>query len=275
MALHPTQLDLEEIAMNGPFGKNFRVSKRSQQVRVSELPSSLDEVLKEYEKFLGQKVGILEKHNKLRGVSFVLSPLEIDRFIQLLPIFEDQKEYTNNTGYFVTKLLANSYKDGVRDVTLNFVGIKPFCNLGDYFNGYSLIRDNKSLLGLNEDPLSLTIQGKVFSAFSEASYVHVVMDEDEGHSFYCASSFKVSVKRAGPFSFAAIRKAEVIVHDVNEPETLFQCGLGEYGDDIRPYNIQVKTPNLSLVKVFKDRISQIEKGELYFIDPQGNEERVA
>lgn len=274
MERHPARLDLDETAMNGPFRKDYKITSRARTTTVSSVSPSLDSTLKEYEEFLNRKIDVWSRSEGLKGIQSSLSAEDWERFISVIASFERQPHYQANTGYFIAKVLTNSYVAGLREATLDFEGCKPLKMVGFYFPCRTSLYE-KLLDSPIQDPLSLTIKGMVGSnAFGMARYVHLLLDEAGSHLCYQAYGCKITIKKAGPYSFLALGNTEVTIDDAEEPQTLSGSALGYWGDDIVPYNIKVKTSNVSLIEPFKMNISKVENGELYFIDSQGNEERV-
>ena len=253
------------VAMGGPFKDTYKASPSRVVVSTRDIPSHLERVLKTYEKFVDQefnwKNGVggdwCIGDTELIELNEFLSPQDWKTFIELTTCFENHDWYHKNTGFFMTKLLQNACVAGVREVNLDFNGIKPFGNLGTSFPYLTPYNGQEPWNYLKDNHLSLTIQGMICPyAFTRAAFVDV------------------SISNAGPRCFAGIRDAEVIIHNANEPETLFKESLGSQWNISITHNIKVKTPNYTLIDPFRKTISQIKQGELYFIDAQGKEERI-
>lgn len=279
-----------EVAMaNGPFKGTYTTSPHRATVRTVRDPSPLDHIITKYESFLDRNFyGYSGRHidwtayDELTEVTNQLSQQDWNLFIQMTASFEHHTRYQSNTGYFMTKLLANSCLAGLRDFTFDFKGIKPFHSLGKHFpfrcmgqkdeNSDELWKNVKG--DLKQSPISLTIDGPVGGgAFDQAGYVHLVLGEAGSRLLCDAQMFTATVRKAGAYSFLGIQNAEVTIHDAEEPATLFGFFI-EGWEQYYPYNIKVKTPNPALIEPFQRNISKVKNGALYFIDPQGNDERV-
>jgi len=215
------------VAMGGPFKDTYKASPSRVVVSTRDIPSHLERVLKTYEKFVDQefnwKNGVggdwCIGDTELIELNEFLSPQDWKTFIELTTCFENHDWYHKNTGFFMTKLLQNACVAGVREVNLDFNGIKPFGNLGTSFPYLTPYNGQEPWNYLNDNH-------------------------------------------------------EVIIHNANEPETLFKESLGSQWNISITHNIKVKTPNYTLIDPFRKTISQIKQGELYFIDAQGKEERI-
>ncbi len=151
-------------AMAGPFSRDFRATPKSSISR-SEL-SALDPLYAQYQDFLTSRADVIENKQsnyvdwqelslrwealkKLDELVSVLTPTEIQSFINLTQSDENSQHYVSNTGLFITKLIAISYNGGHNDFVLDVRGLKPF----DYL-GYNLTQNHGT-------PLRILVRGTI------------------------------------------------------------------------------------------------------------------
>ncbi len=138
----------------GPFGKDFRPTPRSSISR-SEL-SALDPLYTQYQDFLTFRADIFEDQldydtdkfplqsktrEKLDSIVDVLTPFEIQSFINLTQSDENKLHYGHNTGLFLSRLISLSHESGNNDFVMDLRGLKPI----DYV-GYNLIEKEDQTL---------------------------------------------------------------------------------------------------------------------------------
>lgn len=73
----------------------------------------------------------------MREVKGVLTPEQINQFLQATTLFQDHVNYVDNTGVFVSKLIQNSCNAGYNDFVLNIPRMnKKLNHLGSNLSGY-------------------------------------------------------------------------------------------------------------------------------------------
>lgn len=99
-------------------------------------------VLKEYEAFLGkyneyQKMENLMQwfKDQIQNQSDILTPAEINLFLQATIGFEERKKYSELTGIFITRLIQNSYNAGHNNFKLNTKNRKGLHYFGSFLEG--------------------------------------------------------------------------------------------------------------------------------------------
>ena len=139
----------------------------------------------------------------------ILSPQEMNSFLQLTYIFTGDFMYQKNTSVFLNRLLQVSYDAGHNEFCLNTNSLPPFDFLG------SSVRGNR------KRPLKITVDGNLGKqAFSNTEYVHgrVMGDVYESfasncsHSRYLVEGNALSTRPEGwgGFGFGA-RSSDLIV----------------------------------------------------------------
>ena len=101
----------------------------------------------EYERFLDMECGDLD--NRLNKITDILTPTDINLFLQTTIRHEQHKNYDWATGHFISELIQNSYDAGHNDFTLSTTALKRIHNLGSY------------LEGTKKRPLEITIKGNI------------------------------------------------------------------------------------------------------------------
>ena len=93
-------------------------------------------LLEKYELFLRRKDYFIKDKEILDWIEDVLSVEDINTFLQLTIRFEDYKEYSRETGLFITRLIKNSYNAGYNNFVINTMAMsKSLDNLGENFCG--------------------------------------------------------------------------------------------------------------------------------------------
>jgi len=86
-------------------------------------------------------------------LEFILTPDQINTFLQQTIPYENHPKYPDNTGRFITQLIQNSYIAGMNDFTLNTTALKE------------LHRAVYRIKGPQTKPLKLTIIGNAGALF--------------------------------------------------------------------------------------------------------------
>ena len=127
---------LEEVRKVQTVGTDFSdLMEKFEQMLDSDDGYSLDEMWQ------------LVRHNPY--LSEVLTPAEINYFLQATQQHESHKNYYNNTGVILSRLIQNSYCAGYNDFMLNTKNISRTDDLGTL------------LIGTEDCPLSITVQGNI------------------------------------------------------------------------------------------------------------------
>lgn len=135
------------------------------------IPSPVDEMKKmivganKFQIFLEKYLRLLQLPRGYPSLSYhyqsllekmdeVLSPAEIVVFQRITSIFDERDSYRGRTGHVLTKLIENSYLAGYNDFTVES-DKSPVVYIGEY----GLDHHTHYLLGKEEDPLRITVEG--------------------------------------------------------------------------------------------------------------------
>lgn len=145
--------------------------------------SGLAHLLSLYQRYLdNEQLAVLSKRQffkpnylkqSLEPIVHVLSPNQIDLFLQSTMIFEDHQNYVDLTGLFVTKLVQNSYSNGYNDFILNTMNLPALNRLGSYL-----------CAGLERDEPRCIVRGDIGGhCFEAASGIALQLKGDAGTYF--------------------------------------------------------------------------------------------
>jgi len=143
--------------------------------KVQTVGTDFSELMRKYERFL-DKDSFSEDEGKQfvgcnRDITEILTPDEINSFLQATQQHESHRNYSWNTGSMVSRLIQNSYNKGYNNFLLNLKN--------DYFYTHDNIGIH--LLGTEATPLFLTIQGDVEHWCGEdAKYSSFTLSGDVG-----------------------------------------------------------------------------------------------
>ena len=194
-------------------------------------------LLLKYELALELDISPREKYlREMKKTVGVLTPEEIDLFLQTTVRYENHEKYCSSTGYFISRLIQDSYDAGHNDFTLNTKGLRGLDKLCT------------ELKGKKKNPLKVTINGNAGNCCGEDSkrslfYIEGNAGDDCGRvskkSVFCVSG------------------------DVGS-----KCGSWSKKSTF-------KTPNReTLGKMYKDIDDSKYGGRVVFIKPDGTEEEV-
>lgn len=146
----------------------------------------LQEALLSYQHFLQQiPLDSTEAQKFLFGNSYgpspLLTPLEINQFLQLTQPFEQEYGYTARTGLYVTKLIQESYHEGHMNFILNTKNLPPLHYLGYHLVGGPLREGYAHQLYPRK--LSLIINGDVgWELGSHSFHVSITVNGNVGRT---------------------------------------------------------------------------------------------
>ncbi|MBI4453658.1 hypothetical protein HY636_03365 [Candidatus Woesearchaeota archaeon] len=242
------------------------------------------ELIKKYEAFLEAKIeenmnGYLWSGSDLRIIwklDDILTPNKINAFLQLTMCYEEHKQYSLNTGIFLTKLIENSYKSGNNQFRLDIVTSKRL----DYLAGY--------LDGTDERLIDITISGSIGDNFGfRAKHINCLIENNAGDN--CGADINnskiivagaceanglgrvanVSTFKVGTLKQKAYQRDNVLhnaffcIFDVDNAHSFDRnIGILGYGNIIRTQNKKILT-GLSEAISLGNRVS--------FIDENGEE----
>jgi len=199
----PTQTTLKKAEdLFGYKGLKAPEEKKEQTVEGSMLFEGLEELLKEYEEVLEiDSWDWIKIHDVIywkREIKAILKPEQINYVLQATAKYEEHENYVENTGYFITKLIQNSYDAGHNKFKLN---TSTLTKRIDYIGW--------KLKGRKGKPLELLVEGDVGDWFcSWAEYVSMSIKGDIGDnfgSFARYSSFNINGNLGFLWGFSATR----------------------------------------------------------------------
>jgi len=219
--------------------------KRKAKIEGSLLFEGLEDVLKQYEKILEMKIDYYAC-NAVERIKTVLEPEQINTFLQATIPFETHKNYAENTGYFITKLIQNSYNAGHNRFKLGTkVLTKRIKDIG------------WQLKGKEGKPLELLVEGDVGNwCGTEAEYSTISIAGNAGD--WCGAMAKyLSLSIEGDVGNDCCKWIEhsFVIIDGNAGHRL---GYGAKGTVF-------KTPNRETFEELKQYVSRDKKNKIYFI----------
>ena len=156
--------------------------------------SPLKSLFEKYESGLSAST-YSQLHRVLGSVSEVLTPSEIDAFLQATLPYENTLPDKNTFGYvlntskFITGLIQNSYNAGFNNFVIHTLNIKPFDSLGSIqvHDPASKCRESycnqkEGLMGELSRPIEITYVGNVGSHFGlRSTGVHYTVKGNAGY----------------------------------------------------------------------------------------------
>lgn len=132
---------------------------------------------------------LFEKYEQfLKGRSFgsksteILTPEEINLFLQATVVHEEHPSYVIITSLFISKLIQNSYNDGYNDFVLDTELLSSIMGLGYDLNG------------TEDNPINLTIYGeKVNDCCFNSSYLNLNIEGNVAKFGYYLNNSEVKV----------------------------------------------------------------------------------
>jgi hypothetical protein len=102
---------------------------------------------------------------KQLDINSILTPIEINAFLQITTKFENCPEYSSLTGFFVSKLISDSFYEGNNGFNLDFRNLSRINNLA------------RGLIGEKEKAIEIGILGNLGRNFCSCSYnLTIAMD---------------------------------------------------------------------------------------------------
>ncbi|MFH1638127.1 MAG: hypothetical protein ABIB71_06900 [Candidatus Woesearchaeota archaeon] len=234
------------------------------KVEGSLLPKGFEELIKEYEKAFASKVTtwnyILDEHNiSSIKTKAILSPEQIQNFLQATRKYEEHKRYSPNTGLFITRLIQNSHDAGDNLFKLETRTLSKRI----HFLGYNLQGKGNNLLeiivdgnagdscGLRAKNLrKLYIQGDVGDDCSKcATNIDGIFIAG-----YCGEWCGYGAENIREFY-------------LNGNVNVFGCGS-------KTKNSTFKTPNQETLQLLKKNVPTDKGNKIYFIKENSEEKRI-
>ncbi len=230
-------------------------------------------LLRKFQKMLDQPDSISHPHQRIRDV---LTPREIDNFLQLASI-EKHARIRKYTGYFIDRLIQNSYDAGYNDFILHTPKLLEICS---------------GLKGV-ENQLKVKVYGDIYSCGSSCNCVQI--------SFFGESTSLG--ERATDSVFEAGDVGNIGTNAINckfqAGKLKYSCGFSairseffveEFGDCKRTYSCIFKTDRSDTLSLMLEKVPSfnrektcyyhsqykkvLSKNKIIFIHPDGREEVV-
>jgi len=244
--------------------------KRKEKIEGSILPEGLEVLLEQYEEIL--EIDDWEKaYNATKKVKAVLKPDKINTFLQATIPYEAHKRYAENTGYFITKLIQNSYNAGNNGFKLVTKALsKKINNIG------------WELKGKKDKPLELLVEGDVgkeCGAGAEHSTISITGNAGDGCGVLAKySTISIAGNAGKECGYEAEHLTISIAGDAGnrcgykaEHSTINIAGNAGDGCGWRAEHSVFKTPNRETLEKLKKWVEIGRRNKLYFINPDGSE----
>ena len=167
------------------FLSGYEQGKLEEVKRVQTVGTDFSDLMKKYEEKLKNPEIQNYAHYHVQIITEVLTPDEINHFLQATQQYADHKDYSWKTGYMFSSLIQNSYDQGYNDFRLNTTLLPGIDLMGSY------------IVGKRKDPVLVTVQGNLgFVCADEARHsVFIVNGTVEKHFGLEAQSctFKTSI----------------------------------------------------------------------------------
>ena len=253
------------MALATPSGELEELVDESSGKEIVATPVVVDrfeDLMKKYEQ--GLDFGAREVWTK-NNVHDVFLPSDINLFLQQTREYEDHVNYSENTGFFISQLIQNSYTAGHTDFELDVNSLKPI----DYFTS--------NISGTKERRASIVIKGETGDACGSNAHHSTFIIKKAGH--WCGWESKYStftIEKAGHKCGIHAENSTFTIGEAGD-----QCGYGvkhstftiegaEYWCGSEAHHSTFKTHNPEQYEKFKVYISQNKENKLYLLSPNGS-----
>jgi hypothetical protein len=160
----------DDSSIDNLFGYSASDVENENQIEVD--GNSLSPVIHEYQRLLDSRELSTPKLNH----KFILTPDEIDSFLQLQEIFLDHEYNIRHFGKYVSSLIQNSYDAGYNGFEFNLENVEEFPYLGCHIKGndknlikIKIVGDVGCGFGTEAKEVDVNIQGNVDYFFGLSS----------------------------------------------------------------------------------------------------------
>ena len=161
---------MNKIHMTGtPF---YDLPSPDDKGEAKECSKDLEELLEKLNESFEKDWKDLAKH--LKSIDQILEPEKINSFLQATIRFEDNENYREYTGVFISKLIQDSYDVRNNNFVLNTKSLKEIHNIG--------VR----LEGTKEKPIQITIEGNTGDGCGYEAY-HLTFNIKGNAGYGCGS----------------------------------------------------------------------------------------
>ena len=153
----PTKAEIKKGNGIEDLFRGFAAGKPEETRKIAVDESLFGSLIEQYAGFLDLEIPVEEEEaaeedrvfKLTHDVKQILDPDAIYLFLQTITGYENHENYGFYTGYFISKLMQNSYGAGYNDFTLNTISPINVAGIGSF------------LKGRKEDPIRLTVDSDV------------------------------------------------------------------------------------------------------------------
>ncbi|MFH1637430.1 MAG: hypothetical protein ABIB71_03325 [Candidatus Woesearchaeota archaeon] len=231
-----------------------------------------EELIRKYEGIIAE-----EWHNvEEEAINSILTPGQINSFLQATMRYEDHKNYSENTGFFITRLIQNSHNAGNNKFTLN---TRTLSKEIDWL-GFELKGSNDRLLeiivggnvGHSCGEVAKNIRGLYIGGnagnwcgYEAENIGELYIGGNAG--YHCGGESRhsvISISGNAGYSCGEESKYSVISISGNAGE---KSGLNAK-------NSTFKTPNKETLRLLKKYVPKGKRNKIYFINKKGKEKKI-
>jgi len=164
-------------------------SSMVEEVREVEASRGLSEVFERFVRIMDGGIDMMGNH--VGVIPEVLTPNQINAFLQQTSLYDDYPYYLVSAGVFVSRLIQNSYDSGNNDFMLSMTDLRDIGYLGYWIVGkrenpleVTIVGDAGRTCGMRAEHSIITVQGSVGDSCgrnSENSIFNITADTAE----YC------------------------------------------------------------------------------------------
>ncbi|MFH1637250.1 MAG: hypothetical protein ABIB71_02385 [Candidatus Woesearchaeota archaeon] len=237
-----------------------------------------EELLGQYERLLEVASWRSDLKKIFYEVKSVLTPRQINSFLQASIKYEDNPEHSDRTGYFITQLIQNSHDAGNNSFILNTKALsKEINNIG------------RELQGIEDHLLEIIVEGSVgYQCGLKANNLRKLhISENSGNSCgYGASNIQEiyiggNAKDACGFWAENIGKVYIggnagywCCRSAKNIEKIYIGGdVGKECGSLA-FDSTFKTPNKETLRLLKNNVPKDKNNKIYFIHLDKHEEEI-
>ena len=230
------------------------------------------QLMENYRKFLGDEGhDEFSKKFKPAGVKIVLTPLQVNSFLQSTVIYEDHERYNNITGLFISSCILKSYNAGNTKFMLDTRNLPEINNIGNLLRAekgrritIDVFGDVGIFLGIDSAYVTYSVHGNVavFGAYNAHYQRYTVYgDVDERFGLEAVfSSFDLKGE-TGSNSFSKAAHSRI---------TVYKNVKNDFGRESS--DCVYRTPDKSVLQRLLAVVP--ERNDVVFIDENGRQQMV-
>ncbi|MFH1638131.1 MAG: hypothetical protein ABIB71_06920 [Candidatus Woesearchaeota archaeon] len=195
-----------------------------------------EELMKQYEKLLTRSPWDYVL-NACSRITAILTPQQINSFLQATMIYENHNNFSANTGFLITRLIQNSHDAGNNKFTLNTGGLKEI------------------------DCISYGLKGK------ENKLLEIIVAGNARHHCGNGAENIQELYISGDIGYCCAWEAKNIKEIYIVGNSGLYCGYDAE-------NSTFKTQNKQTLQLLKKNVLQGKNNRIYFIHPDKQEEEI-